>query len=109
MPESPTGRYSVPHRTDVLALLRAQRPALERWGLRRAAIFGSVARGDAHGGSDVDLLVELDPDAHIGLVRFLDLRQRLRELLGRDVDLVSRGAIRPDRDAEILEQAVWAF
>ncbi|HTD36827.1 MAG TPA: nucleotidyltransferase family protein [Candidatus Limnocylindrales bacterium] len=110
MPESPIARNrTVPTCGEILALLRAQQSDLERWGIRRAALFGSVARGEAHRGSDVDLLVELDPEAHIGLVRFVDLKHRLAELLGYEVDLVSRGGIRPDRDAEILEQAVWAF
>jgi len=110
MPEPPTARTrTAPSRSDVLAVLRAQRSDLERWGVRRAALFGSVARGEAQRGSDVDLLVELDPEAHIGLVRFVELKHRLAELLGYEVDLVSRGGIRSDRDAEILEQAVWAF
>jgi uncharacterized protein len=98
-----------PTSRNVIALLRAERPALERYGVRRAAVFGSVARGDAHDGSDVDVLVVLDPDAHVGLVRFVEIQQRLRSLLGREVDLVSRGGLRSDRHAEILDQAIWAF
>lgn len=82
---------------------------LEGCGVRKAAIFGSIARGDAHDASDVDVLVVLDPDAHVGLLQFVDIQLRLRTLFGRKVDLVSRGGLRSDRDASILEQAVWAF
>lgn len=99
----------VPDRRVLLALLRAERPALERYGVRSAALFGSTARGEAQAGSDVDVLVVFAPEAHIGLVRFVDLQERLQTLFGREVDLVSRGALKPDRDAAILEQAVWAF
>ncbi|HEY6237016.1 MAG TPA: nucleotidyltransferase domain-containing protein [Candidatus Elarobacter sp.] len=82
---------------------------MEQSGIRRAALFGSTARGDANPDSDVDVLVVLDPDAHVGLVRFVALRDHLRQLFGRDVDLVSRGALRADRDHAILDEAVWAF
>jgi len=108
-PERRTAMPEVVTKDAMLALLRAERPALERFGVRRAALFGSVARGDAHARSDVDVLVVLDPEAHVGLIRFIDLQQRLRTLFGREVDLVSRGGLRTDRDAAILEQAVWAF
>lgn len=98
-----------PERHTLLALLRAERPLLERSGVRSAALFGSTARGDARADSDIDILVVLDPDAHVGLLRFIELKERLENLFGRDVDLVSRGALRPDRDAGILAEAVWAF
>jgi predicted nucleotidyltransferase len=98
-----------PSQLELLTLLRAERGMLERSGVRRAALFGSTARGDATASSDVDVLVVLDPDAHVGLVRFVALQEHLQKLFGRDVDLVSRGALRLDRDAAILDEAVWAF
>lgn len=99
----------VPDRDRLLMLLRADRTALERSGIRRAALFGSSARGDANADSDVDVLVVLDPEAHVGLVRFVTLQEHLRRLFGREVDLVSRGSLLPDRDRAILNEAVWAF
>jgi uncharacterized protein len=99
----------VPDQNAMLALLRAERRVLERSGVRRAALFGSTARGNATAASDVDILVVLDPAAHVGLIRFAALQEHLRQLLGRDVDLVSRGALRPDRDGAILDEAIWAF
>jgi predicted nucleotidyltransferase len=93
----------------LLAMLRADRSVLERSGVRRAALFGSTARGEANAASDVDVLVVLDSNAHIGLLRFAALQDHLRELFGRKVDLVSRGALNPDRDQAILDEAIWAF
>lgn len=78
---------------DILATLREQHAALSRrYPIRRMALFGSWARGDAREDSDVDILVEVDPS--IGL-RFVDLRDELEKALGRRVDLVSRRSIKP--------------
>ena len=60
--------------------------------VKRMALFGSWSRGDNRPDSDVDILVEVDPS--IGL-DFVELGDRLEELLGIKVDLVSRGAIKP--------------
>ena len=100
---------AAPERRSLLALLRAERATLERSGVRRAALFGSVARGDANAESDVDILVVLDPDAHVGLIRFAMLQEHLQRVLGRHVDVLSHGALKTDRDAAILADAVWAF
>jgi len=100
---------AIPARDELLALLRAERHHLECSGVRRAALFGSAARGDATMSSDVDVLVVLDPNAHVGLVQFAKLREHLRKLFGRDVDLLSHRALRPERDGATLDEAVWAF
>ncbi|HWA20763.1 MAG TPA: nucleotidyltransferase domain-containing protein [Caulobacterales bacterium] len=52
---------------EALARLRGARAALERRGVVRAAVFGSVARGEATAGSDVDVFVEISPDASVGI------------------------------------------
>jgi predicted nucleotidyltransferase len=78
---------------EILTTLREQHAVLSRrYPIRRMALFGSWARGDAREESDVDVLVEVDPS--IGL-RFVDLGEELEKALGRPVDLVSRRAIKP--------------
>lgn len=78
---------------EILATLREQRAILSgRYPIRRLALFGSWARGEAREDSDVNVLVEVDPS--IGL-RFVDLGEELERALGRRVDLVSRRAIKP--------------
>ncbi|WP_457597674.1 nucleotidyltransferase family protein [Hydrogenimonas sp.] len=72
-------------RTDeILAILRELKPLLrERFGVRRLALFGSVSRGEATEGSDIDILVEMPPS----LSDFMALRRFLEERLGATVDL----------------------
>ena len=71
-----------------MTTLRAHEAGLRAAGVSRLSLFGSVARGDAGAGSDVDLVAELDPEARIGLFRLVALERRLSELLGRSVDLL---------------------
>lgn len=86
-------------REDILKALRRAAPDLAReYGVTRLALFGSFARGDATEGSDVDVLVDVDPS--IGL-RFVDLAERIEELLAMPADVVSRRAVTPRHWVEI--------
>jgi len=91
-------------RQQIIAILHRARPDLAReFGVRRLALFGSFARGDASPQSDVDVLVEFDPA--LGL-RFVDLAERIEALLGVRSDVVSRRAIPPRHWAEIEKELV---
>ena len=77
----------------ILNQLRALLPALRReFPVRRMALFGSVARGEATDGSDIDILVEVDPTIGLG---FVTLAERIEAALQHKVDLVSRRALKP--------------
>lgn len=60
----------------------------------KAFVFGSYVRGDADGESDLDILVELDYNEHIGL-GFINMQLELQDMLHKKVDLVSNNAISP--------------
>jgi predicted nucleotidyltransferase len=75
-------------RDELVSALRAHEGELRKAGIHALSIFGSVARGEQRPGSDVDISVQLDPDAHVGLFRFVALQSRLIELLGRNVQLL---------------------
>lgn len=55
--------------------------------IRRLAFFGSVLRDDFRPDSDVDVLVEFEPDASVGLIKMAGLEIELSEIIGRKVDL----------------------
>ncbi len=96
-------------RDIMIAKLLQLRPALEADGVRHAFLFGSVARGEDVPESDVDIILDLDPERHIGLVEFVGIRDFLREELGRDVDLGTRRSLLPGRHDEIIAELVEAF
>ena len=64
----------------------------KRYQVERLEAFGSFTRGDAHPGSDLDLLVTFQPEARPGL-EFVALQQELEALLGRPVDLLTRSSV----------------
>jgi predicted nucleotidyltransferase len=68
-------------------------PILKRYGVTKAAIFGSFARGEAEKTSDIDILVEVEPN--MGLFEFIGLKHELEDKLKRKVDLVEYRAIKP--------------
>lgn len=60
--------------------------------IRWLAVFGSALRDDFGPDSDVDVLVDFDPD-HIPGYRFISMQDELSKLLGRDVDLLTRNSL----------------
>jgi len=73
------------------------------WKIREFSIFGSALREDFSLNSDVDVLVEFDPDHGWSLYDVLDMEDELKGLFGRDVDLVMKGGLKnPFRRNEIL-------
>lgn len=80
-------------RETVLDILRMHKEQiLKEFPVRQIALFGSLARQEQTGESDVDILVDVDPS--IGL-KFMTLADRLQEILHCKVDLVSRRGIKP--------------
>lgn len=73
--------------------------------IRRLALFGSVLREDFTPESDIDVLVEFEPDARLGLLGLARLEIELGELLGRKVDLNTPGFISDYFRDEILAEA----
>ena len=81
---------------QVMSMLKAALPDLRReFKVQELYLFGSFARGDYGPESDVDVLVEFQPDSRPTLFTLAGLQIRLTELLGRDVDVGTPGGLKP--------------
>ncbi|MCG2723781.1 nucleotidyltransferase family protein [archaeon] len=77
----------------------------EKFKVREIGVFGSYARGEESKKSDIDILVEFyEP---VGW-EFIDLKEYLESILGKEIDLVTRGALKPQLKAGILKEVVYA-
>jgi len=86
--------------------LRAELPELrQRYGVRALWAFGSYVRGEQQPDSDFDLLVEFD-DRPLGLLQFIELQNRLSDLLGVRVDLVERTGLKRAISRRVLQEMV---
>ena len=98
-----------PQLNDVLLVLRAHEEELRRKGVASLAVFGSLARGQSTPASDIDVMVDLDPDNIPSLFTYLGIARELEAWLGRPVDLAVRTRlkrfVRPIAEAE----AIYAF
>jgi predicted nucleotidyltransferase len=95
--------------TDVLRTLREHEDDLRRLGVEHAAVFGSVARGEARAGSDIDVLVELDRERPMGIFEYARLKLYIGELLDGASDVVNRETLKPLLRENILRDAVNVF
>ncbi len=91
-----------------LDILRANQAMLRARGVKHAAVFGSVARGEARDDSDVDVLVDLERGKPSGIYEYVRLQSDIALLIGQKIDLVERKAIKPHMQSA-LKDAVDAF
>ena len=82
-------------------------PILRKYGVRRAAVFGSFARGEEKKKSDVDMLV--DVPSGTGLFTFIGLQNALADRLGRAVDLVTYRSLHPYIREQVLKERVAIY
>ena len=92
-----------------LKALRSHEGDLHRLGVSHAAVFGSVARGEATDASDVDVLVELDDRHPMGIFEYARLKLYINEILDGAGDVVNRRTVKPLLRDNILRDAVHAF
>jgi predicted nucleotidyltransferase len=77
----------------------------QRYRIRRLALFGSILRDDFGPDSDIDVLVEFDPEARVGLFRLMKIQSELSQLLGRKVDLNTPGFLSDRFRDKVLREA----
>lgn len=77
--------------------------------MQRAALFGSVARGDNRPDSDIDIMLEIDPEAHITVYEYVGLKEYIGSLFREPVDVVNRDGLKPYVRPAATADAIYAF
>ena len=96
-------------RQDIIARLRENDAALRKRGVRHAALFGSCARGEERPDSDVDIMIEVDPSARIGVYEYVAIKDYIAGLFDTRVDVVRRDRLRPFVRHAATGDAIYAF
>ncbi len=77
--------------------------------MKSLAVFGSAARRQLRPDSDVDLVMELQPDARVGLLRHARMTSELEDIFGRRVDLGTRSALKPRMRPLVEREAILLY
>ena len=101
---------STPETVQLRALLAANttelRALLEKYGASNPLLFGSVARGDANARSDIDILVEMNPEDGNLLMRASGLLEETQALLGSDIDIFPLQLLKSNISQQAINEAV---
>ena len=100
---------NVMDRQAILDRLRDHEAALRARGVAHAALFGSRSRGDARTDSDIDIMIDVAPDARVGVWDYVGLKAYIADLFAGPVDVVNRDALKPHLRPAALTDAVYAF
>jgi putative addiction module CopG family antidote len=98
-----------PQKDEVFASLAALEKPLRQRGLKSLAIFGSVVRGAARPESDIDVLVDIEPDARFSLIDLVALKDFLEDCLDRKVDVVTKAGLESGIRDRVLGEAESVF
>jgi len=91
---------------EIKGLIKQNKESLRlQYGVRKIGIFGSFAKGTQKIGSDLDILIEFEKP--VGFVRFMKLENKLSELSGIKVELVTKNALKPHIGQHILREVIY--
>jgi predicted nucleotidyltransferase len=94
------------NRQDILASLKKlKREVAQEYSVKSIGVFGSVARDEQTGQSDIDLLVEFSKP--VGFITFIRLENFLSEQLGKQVDLVTPDSLKPVIRQDVLSEVIY--
>lgn len=97
------------NREEIIARLRDNEAALRQRGVAHAALFGSRARSEQGPESDTDIMIEIDPDAPVGVWEYAGIKAYIASLLKGPVDVVDREGLKPYVQPAATAEAIYAF
>jgi len=97
------------NRPDIIARLRENEGPLRERGIRHAALFGSCARGEERPDSDIDIMIEVDPAARIGVYEYVAIKDYIAGLFDTRVDVVRHDRLKSYVGPAAAEDAIYAF
>jgi predicted nucleotidyltransferase len=97
------------NRDQVIRTLRDHEAPLRHRGVQSAALFGSLARGEAHLASDIDVVLDLDPAAQISVFDYADIVGYIQSLFSQTVDVSNRETLKPHVRPTAERDAIAAF
>ncbi|MYC06693.1 MAG: nucleotidyltransferase [Chloroflexi bacterium] len=95
-------------RDEILSILSLHRKELRKFGVTSIGVIGSAARDELEPYEDLELIVDFDPDEHVGLSGFVRLERHLCQLFDRTVVLGMPDALKKWNRQSWLEDAVYA-
>jgi predicted nucleotidyltransferase len=93
--------------TEIQKIKELSEPVFKRYNIKRAGVFGSVARGEQNDQSDVDILVDME--SSYDLFDFLQFKRDLETKLNKKVDLVEYSALKPVIRESVLSSEVLIY
>ncbi|MEO5805636.1 nucleotidyltransferase domain-containing protein [Devosia sp.] len=96
-------------RNELLIELRALKPDLEKQGITRVSLFGSRARADNRPDSDIDLIIEVEPDQKFSLLDIVGVGQSIEDRLGLPANIFMRRSLTPDFLSSMRSDLVTVF
>jgi hypothetical protein len=96
-------------RDEIIATIRSAAPALKAEGVTKLAIFGSRARGDAGPDSDLDVLVDVEPNSRFSLLNLVGVQQIIEDATGLTVQATMRRSLEPRMAERIADDITEVF
>jgi predicted nucleotidyltransferase len=97
------------NRSEALETLRRSELARRERGVKHAALFGSVARGENRSGSDIDIMIEIDPEARVTVFDYVSIKEYIAQLFDGPVDVVNREGLKPCVRPAAMADMIYAF
>ena len=98
----------VQDKASLIRVLKMNKEKVLSFGVARIGIFGSFSRDEMSAESDIDFFVEFNPGSHT-FDNFMDLAFFLKEITGRDIELVTPGSVSPFMGPEILKEVNYVL